>query len=255
MAQPKRYQMVRPDLALKASVPNHPTRFDKQDVYARDPRMMNTMSDDDARPAMQVLVERVSVDRASLALLGPDTSVVDDFGRKLVQVLRQEAQLEVVVLFDVAEDKLLARINQRLAPLSVDEARSVGRIDHPPQVWVLQVQGETHLNQVQMLTRLIRDFPAANLSLILLSSPQIANTFLDSALGRFYVQWRLSEPEVQSLSLSSDSTPNSEAATRPEPSMSQMDKMMAGLRSSTTPYLIAAAAVLLLLFSVVVSRQ
>lgn len=219
--------------------------------------MLNTRPEEEERSAMQVLVERVSIDRASLALLGPDTSLVDDFGRRLVQVLRQEANLEVVVLFDVAEDKLLARINQRLAPLSLNEARSAEKIEQPPQVWVLQVQGESHLNQVQMLTRLIRDFPAANLSLILLSSPKISDAFLESALGRFYVQWRLTDAEVDAM-VSAHETPLSVVAPSPTPALlpaSRKDKWMAGLRSSRAPFLVAAAAVLLLLFSLVVNRQ
>ena len=219
--------------------------------------MLNTRPEEEERSAMQVLVERVSIDRASLALLGPDTSLVDDFGRRLVQVLRQEANLEVVVLFDVAEDKLLARINQRLAPLSLNEARSAEKIEQPPQVWVLQVQGESHLNQVQMLTRLIRDFPAANLSLILLSSPKISDAFLESALGRFYVQWRLTDAEVDAM-VSAHETPLSVVAPSPAPALlpaSRKDKWMASLRSSRAPFLVAAAAVLLLLFSLVVNRQ
>ena len=215
--------------------------------------MLNTRPDEEQRSAIQVLVERVSVERASLALLGPDTSLVDDFGRRLVQVLRQEANLEVVVLFDVAEDKLLARINQRLAHLSLGEARSIEKSEHPPQVWVLQVQSESHLNQVQMLTRLIRDFPAANLSLILLSSPKIADAFLESGLGRFYVQWRLTDAEVGAMAGGHEPTLSAQASD--DSTTPRVDKWMAGLRSSRAPFMVAAAAVLLLLFSLVVNRQ
>ncbi len=217
--------------------------------------MLNTKLQEHERAAVQSLVERIYIDRASIALLGRDTTGVDDFGRHLVQVLRQEAHLEVVVLFDVAEDKLIDRINQRLAPLSVDQARSAQGVEQPPQVWVLQVQGDAQLSQVQMLTRLIRDFPAANLSLLLLSSPKIADAFLDSPLGRFFVQWRLPEPEAQTQPAAEEKQPPVEVPIEPAPKPAKLQQVLSGLRSPKAPFMVAGVALLLLLISLVAGRH
>jgi hypothetical protein len=219
--------------------------------------MLEAWSQEDERAQMKSFVERIYIDRASVVLIGRDANFVDELGRRLVQVLRQEVNLEVLVLFDVTDEKLLERVNQRLATLSVDQARSADGVEQPPQVWVLQVQAQAQLSQVQMLTRLIRDFPAANLSLLLLSTPKVADAFLESPLGRFYAQWRISEaqetaPEpihpVQAPAVVNESHPES-------PQHSRMAQMLTALRSPKAPFAVAAVALLLLLISLIAGRR
>ena len=77
--------------------------------------MFDAWSQEDERTQMKAFVERIYIERASVVLVGRDAHVVDELGRRLVQVLRQEVNLEVAVLFDVTDDKLLERVNQRLA--------------------------------------------------------------------------------------------------------------------------------------------
>jgi len=219
--------------------------------------MFDAWSQEDERTQMKAFVERIYIERASVVLVGRDAHVVDELGRRLVQVLRQEVNLEVAVLFDVTDDKLLERVNQRLASLSVDQARSLDGVEQPPQVWVLQVQAEAQLSQVQMLTRLIRDFPAANLSLLLLSTPQVADGFLETALGRFYAQWRIPEsvPNTsEQLSEAQSVTMTSEAPSQ-TPRVLRLAQMLTNLRSPKAPFVVAGAALVLLLISLIAGRR
>lgn len=218
--------------------------------------MLDAWSPEDESTQIKSFVERIYIDRASVVLIGRDVNLVDELGRRLVQVLRQEVNLEVSVLFDVTDEKLLERINQRLAKLSVDQARSSGGVEQPPQVWVLQVQTEAQLGQVQMLTRLIRDFPAANLSLLLLSTPKVADDFLESALGRFYAQWRIPAADVvapEKVDVNEASTVVNKAPAFAH--LSRVAQMLTALRSPKAPFAVAAFALLLLLISLIAGRS
>lgn len=219
--------------------------------------MLNTRLQENPS-TLQSLIERIYIERASVALIGHDVSTVDEKGRRLVQVLRQDAHLEVVVLFDVSEDKLLERINQRLVSLSVDQARTVEGVEQPPQVWVLQVQSDAQLGVVQMLTRLVRDFPAANISVILLTTPKVAADFLETALGRLYTQWHVDDAvttvdgQIHSQDMPADQGATEMTSVQP---VSRVDQILTAMRSPKAPFAVAGIALLLLLISLVAGRN
>ena len=207
---------------------------------------------------IKTLVERLQHEAVHVALIGHDTAAVDEQGRRLVQRLRQDAGLEVVLLFDAQEDTLIARVNQRLASFSLDQARQAASAPAPLQVWVLQVQTAAQSRQTLMLARMVRDFPAVNLRLVVLLTPAHAPTLLDDPLGRAFLPWRL--PGRAPLALD-------EAAMRPEPapevkvrpppprpaaSPSLFERARARWRYPPDPGMVAAIAITLLFISVLV---
>lgn len=258
-------QVSLPAPGLKAQSPDHaiPTEHDLQ---------MNTWSTDAGPVQLSALVERLQREVVHVALIGHDSASVDEQGRRLVQSLRQDAGLEVLVLFDAQDDALLERVNQRLASLSLDQARQVGSAREPLQVWVLQVQSEAQVRQAQMLARMVRDLPAVHLRLIALMTPILSQALFDDPVGRSFVPWRLPGPALRELDedeLLQDPEPQSMALS---PAPSNLDKVpplrlsimarLGGrlparlrerLRHPPDPPTVAAIAVGLLLVSLLVS--
>jgi hypothetical protein len=225
---------------------------------------MNTWPTDEDPVQISSLVERLQREVVHVALIGHDSTSVDEQGRRLVQSLRQDAGLEVVVLFDAQDDALLDRVNQRLASLSLDQARQAGSASEPLQAWVLQVQSDAQIRQVQMVARMVRDLPAVNLRLIVLMTPILSQALFDDPVGRSFLPWRLpgsalrelddedliqvSEPQITALSSVTVSPEKT-----PAPQTSTWARLRERLRHPPDPPTVAAIAVGLLLVSLLVS--
>ena len=225
---------------------------------------MNTWPTDEDPVQISSLVERLQREVVHVALIGHDSTSVDEQGRRLVQSLRQDAGLEVVVLFDAQDDALLARVNQRLASLSLDQARQAGSASEPLQAWVLQVQSDAQIRQVQMVARMVRDLPAVNLRLIVLMTPILSQALFDDPVGRSFLPWRLPGPALRELDdedLLQVSEPQITALSSvtvspektPAPQTSTWARLRERLRHPPDPPTVAAIAVGLLLVSLLVS--
>lgn len=232
---------------------------------------MNTRPIDEDPIQLKTLVERLQREAVHVALIGHDSVSVDEQGRRLVQSLRQDAGLEVVVLFDAQDDALLGRVNQRLASLSLDQARQAGSAREPLQVWVLQVQSDAQIRQAHMVARMVRDLPAVNLRLIVLMTPSLSQTLFDDPVGRTFLPWRLPEPALRELdgdeplqgseaqSTVLPSAP-SDLDTAPAPKLSMLARLRGRLptrlrerlRYPPDPPMVAAIAVGLLLVSLLI---
>lgn len=141
----------------------------------------------------------VAQQRSDLVLTHLSANVLDDFGRRLLQRLRAQGGIEVSAIFDMSDDLLVDRFNSLLGPLTIEEARAP-RENNPkllaPQAWLIQLQSGKQLPQIQLLARLARDFPAANVSFIILAHPTAAEELLESRIGQTMVRWALSDTNL-----------------------------------------------------------
>jgi hypothetical protein len=216
---------------------------------------MNTWPHEQNNDQLSTLVERLQREPVHAALIGHDMVIVEEQGRRLVQSLRQSSGLEVVALFDAQDEVLIGRINQRLASLSLAQARDAQCLTQPLQFWVLPVQTDAQSRQAQMLARMLSDFPAVNLRLILLVSPALAGDLLDSSVGRFFLPWRL--PGVARVVLDEEvllpePVPQVPPQSGPEHRSSLLARARARLHYPPHPGMVAAIAVSLLLVSLLV---
>ena len=108
---------------------------------------------------------------ASVLVFGADPDAVDRFGRRLVQSLRarsQDAPVQVSVLFEMTRELLIERFNQRLAHLTLDDARQADR-QAGAQVWVMHAHGDEQVSLARLVMRLVNDFPGAGVRLLVLA--------------------------------------------------------------------------------------
>jgi hypothetical protein len=224
---------------------------------------MNKWPHEHDRSLINTLVERLQREAVHVALIGQDTHALDDLGLKLVQSLRQDAGLEVVVFFDAQDEILIGRINQRLALLSMEQARQARSASQPLQVWVMQIQTDEQCRQAQLMGRMVRDFPAVNIRLILLVSASLAPALLEGSVGRIFLPWWLPDNDAVSTPKGADPLPEDEQPQgQAEPALPVrflpkgrawlVSALRARLRYPPHPGVVAAIAITLLLVSILV---
>ena len=183
--------------------------------------MANAKSMSEAREEemLEELLQLIAQQRSDVVITNSSVSALDDFGRRLMQRLRALGGIEVSAIFDMSDDLLVDRFNSLLGPLTVEEARAP-RENNPkllaPQAWLIQLQSGKQLPQIQLLSRLARDFPTANVSFIILGNPAVADELLQSRVGQFMLHWPLpetSEPAAPGQTSSQDTPATDQAAT------------------------------------------
>lgn len=154
---------------------------------------------DSDRQYVETLTRQIILQRASVVFISPNPTVLDHYGRLLVQKLRRGREIETAVLFETNKEFLIQRFNALLAPLSLDTARKPAQPEQPAQAWLLQIYSDEQLAEAQLLSRLVSDFPGVNVSLILLASPYVAQPFLSGGPGKTMLQWAIDSPEPAEL--------------------------------------------------------
>jgi hypothetical protein len=160
--------------------------FSPEDLFLRD--------SDRERLAMSynVLVTK----RQSLLMISDSDVLLEHYGRMLIRMLRETTDVEVEVFFPSSTDALIQRFNDILAPLSVEDAMATQGPVLPARVLVMHDAVAVQRQQVELLARLVNDFPGANVRLVMLM-----NTGADAApdlssFGKRTSRWTIEKPSV-----------------------------------------------------------
>ena len=107
------------------------------------------------------LTEAIISENLSAALISESEGLLDHYGKILVQRLRGSAGLNVEVYYPNSTEALLARFNKILEKISVDSATRTRNSTAPQRVLVAFDSQATGLREIQLMARLVRDFPGA----------------------------------------------------------------------------------------------
>ncbi len=113
------------------------------------------------KPHYLKAVSAVENDDKSLIVIG-DEGVLDHYCRMLISRLKDNPLFKLEVFLSTSKDGLLKRFNQMLSNLSIDEARQPPTPNSAVQLLVINDAGAIKEQEWALLTRLIRDFPGAN---------------------------------------------------------------------------------------------
>ncbi len=131
----------------------------------------------------------------NLALFCPFEALLDHYTGLLLQRLRQQApEHSIEVYFPANTDSLLGRFNEVLAKQSVQQATKVPAAAEHTQIWVVHDAQKLPESEVQLLARLIQNFPGANIRAILLMSGHEASKIPLPAFGRKILRWDIEAP-------------------------------------------------------------
>jgi hypothetical protein len=132
----------------------------------------------------------------SLALYCPFEALLDHYVNLLLARLRQQApDHRIEVYFPANTDSLLGRFNEVLASQSLNQAVKAPSTANQAQIWLVHDAQTLPESEIQLLARLIQNFPGANIRAILLMSgnPNAQKSPL-SAFGRKILRWDIEAP-------------------------------------------------------------
>lgn len=138
----------------------------------------------------------------SLVLYSPQEALLDHYlGLLLERLRRHSPEPRIEVYFPTNTDSLIGRFNDVLARQSVKEATRQPEPSDSPQIWIVHDTQQLPDQEIQLMARLIQNFPGANIRAILLmtgSNPQKASL---SALGRKVLRWDIEAPTPEQAQL------------------------------------------------------
>lgn len=131
----------------------------------------------------------------SLALYCPFEALLDHYTGLLLNRLRQQApEHSIEVYFPANTDALLGRFNEVLASQSLNQATKSSAAAAQAQIWIVHDAQKLPEGEIQLLARLIQNFPGANIrAILLMSGTQAAKSALP-AFGRKLLRWDIEEP-------------------------------------------------------------
>lgn len=145
---------------------------------------------------LERLVLAIDQDKLSAALVCDSEGLLDHYGRMLVKKLRLIPGLTVEVYYPNSTEALLNRFNRILEDVPIDSAVKPEISEAPDKVLVAFDSQATGIREVQLMARLVRDFPGANTRIILmldkLSSTQYEKKI--EAFGNKIIRWDIATP-------------------------------------------------------------
>ena len=137
----------------------------------------------------------------SLIVIG-DEGVLDHYCRMLISRLKDNPLFKLEVFLSTSKDGLLKRFNQMLSNLSIDEARQPPSANSAVQLLVINDAGAIKDQEWALLTRLIRDFPGANVrcAMFVDKSSSLELEAKIEKLGRKVHKWLVHAPTLDEVS-------------------------------------------------------
>jgi hypothetical protein len=134
----------------------------------------------------------------SLALHCEHEALLDHYLGLLLTRLRQQApEHSIEVYFPTNTDSLLGRFNDALAQQSLAEATRTPEVAKRAQIWIVHDAHALPDAEIQLLARLIQNFPGANIRAVLLMSGQHGAHQKLSAFGRKILRWDIEAPNPE----------------------------------------------------------
>ena len=146
-------------------------------------------------------VNALTQDAISLAVCCEQEALLDHYLDILLKQLSEQAPwLQQDIYFPTNTEYLLARFNELLASQSVRDATRPEDGEREARVWIVHDAQSLPEPELQLLARLIQNFPGANIrALLVMSGPATRHPPL-SAFGRKILKWDI-EPPVQEQAL------------------------------------------------------
>ena len=149
------------------------------------------------------LVDAINHEMLSAALISDSEGLLDHYGRILVKKLREIGNLEVEVYYPNSTEALLNRFNKILEDISIDSAIASKESNAPHKVLVAFDSQATGLREVQLMARLVKDFPGAHTRVILMLDKNSSTQYEKKieAFGNSIIRWDIATPTKHEVSV------------------------------------------------------
>jgi hypothetical protein len=144
---------------------------------------------------MDSCLTAVSKEGKSLVLVSPSGELLDHFGSAFIRRLKQNlANTPVEVFMPPDSEVMLERFNKLLSSLSLDVATQSRKEQQPESVWVVHDANALGSYEIELLTRLVHQFPGAGISTILMFTSDANPSTSICNQGKQFVSWVLEMP-------------------------------------------------------------
>lgn len=141
-------------------------------------------------------------ERMSLSILSTHEAILDHYLNLLLARLRQAApELALEVYFPASSEALLARFNEALSNSSIQEAMAGKVVTASPKIWIVHDASSLPDHEIQLLARLVQNFPGANIRVILLMTVASKKQNLLNSFGRRILCWDVEAPTTEQAEL------------------------------------------------------
>ena len=133
----------------------------------------------------------------SLSMVSSQDAILDHYGKLLVARLREAApDIELEVCFPASADALISRFNEVLRTCSIEDAMGNVVNKAPPKIWIVHDAAALPDHEIQLLARLVQNFPGANIRVVMLLAESSQKHQLLSAFGRRFMHWDIEPPTI-----------------------------------------------------------
>lgn len=130
----------------------------------------------------------------SLAMSSRSEAALGHYSELLVHQLRRAATCPVEIYFPASTQAMVARFDELLAGMTVQEAMSEAGPAAAGRIWLVHDAGALAEHELQLLARLVSHFPGAGVRVVLLLGPGLRGRRAFDSLGRRFLRWDIELP-------------------------------------------------------------
>ena len=147
------------------------------------------------RLQMDSCLAAVTKEGKSLVLVSPSGELLDHFGAAFIRRLKQNLDNTPVEVFMPPDSEvMLERFNKLLSSLSLEVATQPRKQESPESVWVVHDANALGTHEIELLTRLVHQFPGAGISTVLMFTSDTNPALSICNQGKQFVSWQLEMP-------------------------------------------------------------
>ena len=147
------------------------------------------------RLQMESCLTALAQDSKSVDIYSQSSELLDYYGAAFVRRVKQKlshSQVEIFMPRDT--EAMLERFNKLLNSLSLDVATASRMGTSPDKVWVVYDANALGAHELQLLTRLIQQFPGSGVSVVLMFSSETTQNDDVTRPNKQFVSWGLDLP-------------------------------------------------------------
>jgi hypothetical protein len=147
------------------------------------------------RLQMESCLTALAQDSRSVVIFSPSSELLDYYGAAFVRRVKQKlANTQVEIFMPRDTEAMLDRFNKLLNMLSLDVATASRMGQAPEKVWVVYDANALGAHELQLLTRLVQQFPGAGISIVLMFASQTTQNEDVTRPNKQFVTWGLDLP-------------------------------------------------------------
>jgi len=141
------------------------------------------------------LIKSVTVDGMSLSMVSDQICILDHYAEIFTERIQQIAP-EIVheVYFPTSSESLINRFNEILSRQSMEDAMESEALINPPRLWVIHDAGALPNHEIELLARLVQNFPGSNIRVLFLITTQSKKQKMLDSFGKKIISWEIKPP-------------------------------------------------------------